>query len=465
MATRRPTTRRPARSRRGVARRRRHGPCRRARTGHPGGAVELLALGEPGGHRRHQLRVEAHVATGRRGEVPGVDEVVGGQLVDVLGHLLVAIGQVHQASARQALGDAGHGRRGSSAGRDHRVGAEQVAVEAVTDVGDRRPLEQRRRPAVLTDDVVDERPYVPLGARRGAVPGIVGHGLDAGDELGNRPCVQRGQVHGTSLRGATLLPEALCQDLQEAAACRARRRSSPCPSRARRRPGSRPAGAPDRRRRRRCGSAGRGGCGPAARGGRRRGPAPAGRRRGVPGCRSPPSSPARRRPTASRRVDVPARLDPDVERLVAVQQDAAGPDDDRRPGDVDRVGVLVEGLLEALDLGAEPLDAAPFALVHRRPRRDVGQDLAQHVVLGHDRREYRSRPAGLSEDFVPLGGSEQRQKRQLPAGVGAIGCPVATMAIGLASCGRCDRSATRWAYRSRMARISSPTVCSSSTVR
>ena len=107
------------------------------------------------------------------------------------------------------------------------------------------------------------------------------------------------------------------------------------------------------------------------------------------------------------------------------------------------IGVLVEGLVEALDLGEEPFDAAPFALVHRRPRRDVGQDLAQHVVLGHRPATVPGRPARFSGDFVPLGGSEQRQNRQLPAGVGAMGWPVATMAIGLASSGRCDRSATR----------------------
>ena len=35
--------------------------------------------------------VERHVAPGRHGDVPGVDQVVGGELVHVLGHVLVAV--------------------------------------------------------------------------------------------------------------------------------------------------------------------------------------------------------------------------------------------------------------------------------------------------------------------------------------------------------------------------------------
>ena len=57
-----------------------------------------------------------------------------------------------------------------------RIVAEQVAVEAVADLGDRHALEQRPGPAVLADDVVDEGPDVPLGARRRQVPLI---GADA----------------------------------------------------------------------------------------------------------------------------------------------------------------------------------------------------------------------------------------------------------------------------------------------
>ena len=103
------------------------------------------------------------------------------------------------------------------------------------------------------------------------------------------------------------------------------------------------------------------------RGGRRRGAS-----RGTPaGDRStarPVSSTVSRHsglPRRLARVDVAAGLDPDAEDLVAVQHHAASADDERRGGHVDRVGVLGERTLEALDLDEEALDARPAPA--RRP--------------------------------------------------------------------------------------------------
>ena len=100
-------------------------------------AVQLLAVGEPGGDLGDELGVERAVLAGRRGEVPAVDEVVGGELVDVLGGILVAVREVHGVDAVELAVDGGDRlRRRVAAGR-LRVVAEQVAVEAVADLGDR----------------------------------------------------------------------------------------------------------------------------------------------------------------------------------------------------------------------------------------------------------------------------------------------------------------------------------------
>ena len=136
-------------------------------------AVQLLAVGEPGRHLGDQLGVEGAVLAGRRSEVPAVDEVVGAELADVLGRVLVAVRQVHGVEAGEQLVDGGDRIRRCVVTDCPRVVTEEVAVEAVADLGDRHALQQRPRPAVLADDVVDERPHVPLGARRRQVPLIV----------------------------------------------------------------------------------------------------------------------------------------------------------------------------------------------------------------------------------------------------------------------------------------------------
>ena len=70
-----------------------------------GRAVQLLAVGEPRRHLGDELGVEGAVLPGRRGEIPAVDEVVGGQLANVLLGVLVAVGEVHRRDAGEFLVD------------------------------------------------------------------------------------------------------------------------------------------------------------------------------------------------------------------------------------------------------------------------------------------------------------------------------------------------------------------------
>ncbi len=153
-----------------------------SRACHASTAVQLLAVGEPGGDVGDELVVECRVAAGRGGQVPGVDQVVGGELTDILLHVLVAVGEVDRAAGRQVVPN-GSDRLGSSIPGDlDGLGAEQVTVVAVTDHGDGGATEQRSRPAVLADNVVDERPYVPVRARRRCLPLVVIDRLDPVDE-------------------------------------------------------------------------------------------------------------------------------------------------------------------------------------------------------------------------------------------------------------------------------------------
>ena len=121
-----------------------------------------------------RARGRGPVAAGRGGEVPAVHEVVGDELPDVLVHRLLAVGQVHGAvrwaASRAAVhGCLGRGRRRAIGGR-RRAGRRRA--------GRRRPrsspAHERRRPAVLADDVVDEVTNRPLAARRRRVPLVVG---------------------------------------------------------------------------------------------------------------------------------------------------------------------------------------------------------------------------------------------------------------------------------------------------
>ena len=126
----------------------------------------MLALGVPPGHLRDEVRVEARVPSGRDREVPGVDEVVDRELVDVLADLLLAVRQVDDAAGRQSFGHRGGGLPGGLAGPARRVVAEQVAVEAGADVGDRPAVDERSGPPVLADDVVDQLADRPPAAGR-----------------------------------------------------------------------------------------------------------------------------------------------------------------------------------------------------------------------------------------------------------------------------------------------------------
>jgi hypothetical protein len=124
-----------------------------------------------------------------------VDQVVGGQLVDVLVHLLLAVRQVDGAVGRQGLGDRADRLPGRGQGAVDRVVAEQVAVEAVTDLLDRAAVQERTGPEVLAGDVVDEVADVPVATRRGGVPLVVPDFVDAVRPALDAAVVERVQVH------------------------------------------------------------------------------------------------------------------------------------------------------------------------------------------------------------------------------------------------------------------------------
>ena len=65
-------------------------------------------------------------------------------------------------------------------------------------------------------------------------------------------------------------------------------------------------------------------------------------------------------------VDVAAGLEPHPEATVEVQEHAPRSHDDRRRGHVRRVGVLVEGPLEAMELGEKPSLRLRLPFVDRR---------------------------------------------------------------------------------------------------
>ena len=139
--------------------------------------------------------VQGAVLAGRRGEIPPVDQVVGAQLADVLGGVLVAVREVNLVDAGEQLVDSGRGIGCCVPAGSEWIVAEQVAVEAVTDLGDRHALQQRPGPAILPDDVVDEGTHVPLGARRRQRPLIGADAVEVSLPGLHRPLVQRVQVH------------------------------------------------------------------------------------------------------------------------------------------------------------------------------------------------------------------------------------------------------------------------------
>jgi hypothetical protein len=70
------------------------------------------------------------------------------------------------------------------------------------------------------------------------------------------------------------------------------------------------------------------------------------------------------------RLQVPTGLQPPTLASVAVQQGASGADHHRRRSHVDRVGVLVPGPLETIELGQEPVLGGLLTLVGRPVRSD-----------------------------------------------------------------------------------------------
>ena len=112
-----------------------------------------------------------------------MDEVVGGELADVLGEVLVAVGEVDRVDAGEQLVDGRDclGRRvatGACGSSPSRSPSKRSPTSAIV-----MPSSSGPRPAVLADDVVDERPHVPVGARRRQVPLIVADAVEVRCQL------------------------------------------------------------------------------------------------------------------------------------------------------------------------------------------------------------------------------------------------------------------------------------------
>src|SRR5205085_6113540 len=91
---------------------------------------------------------------------------------------------------RALLGDSRLGLLGPGLPGRLRIVTQEVAVEAVTHVGDGLPGKELRDPRDLGDEMVHERPHVPIGAGRRIAPLV---SLDGGDilpELVGRPEVE-----------------------------------------------------------------------------------------------------------------------------------------------------------------------------------------------------------------------------------------------------------------------------------
>ena len=128
-----------------------------------------------------------------------MDDVVGGELVGVLLGRDVAERQVHGAPRDDARRRGHDGHVGGRPGRGERVVAQQVALEPVAHLLDRGALHERHRPQVLVDEVVEQRPDVPVGARRRPAPAVGRDAVECGDpveEALDAAPVQIGLVHG-----------------------------------------------------------------------------------------------------------------------------------------------------------------------------------------------------------------------------------------------------------------------------
>jgi hypothetical protein len=105
----------------------------------------------------------------------------------------VAEREVHGAVQRTRC--LGRGERGAAriVERRDRIGTEQVAGEAVADLGDGGAGEQRRGPQLFLDHVMDQHPDVPAGTRRRRRPPVT-DAVCAGRELVDRAAEQAQHV-------------------------------------------------------------------------------------------------------------------------------------------------------------------------------------------------------------------------------------------------------------------------------
>ncbi len=164
-------------------------------TDHARAAVGVLHRPEPLPDGLDGPGVQRVVLAHRAGQVPGVHEVVRGQLERVLRARRVAEGEVDVAVRR--LVDGGQRRGVGLLERPERVVAELIAREAVADVRDRRTGQERWRPQLLLDDVAHQRAHVPAGARRRRVPAVT-DAARPGRELVGAQAVELALVHRRS---------------------------------------------------------------------------------------------------------------------------------------------------------------------------------------------------------------------------------------------------------------------------
>ena len=165
-----------------------------------GTAVSLLHGFEPGRAGCDEFVIQVFVRADRTGQVPRVDHVIGEQLQRVLAAGEVAERQVDDPVHRAVLAGGAHrrGRRRGPGGLG--LGAEHVALEAVTHLGDRGSGQQRRRPQILADQMVHQVADRPVLVRGRGLPLVVADLPDAGVELRDGTAEHRGDIHVPSLR-------------------------------------------------------------------------------------------------------------------------------------------------------------------------------------------------------------------------------------------------------------------------
>ncbi len=108
------------------------------------------------------------------GEVPAVDDGLGDQFAGVAAGVPYPVAEVDQE-----VGGAGPGECALCAARGHgpdaqRVAAEDVALEAVADLGRGVAGDRLAHPEVLGGEVVHQCAHVPVAARGGCGPEVLG---------------------------------------------------------------------------------------------------------------------------------------------------------------------------------------------------------------------------------------------------------------------------------------------------